>query len=331
MASRQAGFFVKHTEKIVLLAALAFAVLVVTIAWAGVFGSPSATQVGPDSVTPGTVEQVVGAEADRLRRALDAEEPGVPDVTIPPYSEEFAARIATPVLPADQLALAAPIGPGGLTERDFVARDTNYPTYRLPSPPPVDNAVVKAATAVLEEPGAIGDAQERQSVVQLANNLALPPGQPGDFQYVSVMGRFPLGQWVERLEAPDPDRELQPIPRNVWQPRLGLASVYPAAPAAGPDDRAVARSRAGPHPARAGRLPAGPARRGRGFDAGREHGRLPLRRAGPGGAGALPAHQAPAVDPTGRARPRLHGRGAAAPRAAGEGDRQHPAPAGSAG
>ena len=226
MASRQPGFFVRHTEKIILAAAALFALLLVAVAWAGVFGSPASTRVGAEVVTPGTVAGVVQAEADKLRRALDETEPGVPDVTIPAYSDEFAERIVAPLLPPGlQRFVAMRSENGGLESGVFEERTTNFAAYHLPTPPMAKNAVVKAGKAVLAEVGGIADAAERERVLAVAGRLGLGPDRPGDFQYVSVMARFPLAEWARRLEEPDPDQAGKSIPRNVWRPRLGLASV----------------------------------------------------------------------------------------------------------
>lgn len=226
MAARQTGFFVRHTEKIVLSAAVAFSLLLVLISWSGIFGSPASTRIGNDIVSPSNLQDVVQAEADKLRQALDASEPGVPDVLIPNYSDEFAARIAAPMLPAESSRLVAVIGNGGLPRDVFVQRETNHPAYVLPTPPVVTNTTVKVDNAVLARAGDIPDPIERELVAELSRNLGLPAGSPGDFQYVSVMARFPLADWAERLEQPDPQALAQPIPRNVWRPRLMLGAVY---------------------------------------------------------------------------------------------------------
>ena len=225
MASRQAGFFVRHTEKIVLAAAVAFSLLLVAVAWAGVFGSPSATEVGRDRVTPGTVESLVRAEAEKLRRQLDATEPGVPDVAIPLYSEEFAERIAAPMLPPERQTLVGnptlPLAEGVLTPAGI-----EFPTYALPRPPVVTDPVVKAGTAVLADAGTVADARAREQVAALGAQLGLDPNEPGDFQYVSVTGRFPLREWAQTLDAGGDGSGNPSIPENVWRPRLGLAAVY---------------------------------------------------------------------------------------------------------
>ena len=225
MASRQPGFFVRHTEKIVLAAAVAFSLLLVAVAWAGVFGSPAATESRGARVTPGTVESLVRVEADRLRRELDATEPGVPDVTIPLYSEEYAERIAAPLLPEGRQQLVSSPVPG-LPGGAFDPPEMAFPAYALPSPPVVSDAAVKAGTAVLADAGTVPDPRDRERVAALAAALGLEPDRPGDFQYVSVTGRFPVGDWAEALRTAGDGTAAPPVPENVWRPRLGLASVY---------------------------------------------------------------------------------------------------------
>ncbi|BAM04117.1 hypothetical protein [Phycisphaera mikurensis] len=224
MAARQAGFFVKHTEKIILAVAAAFALLLVAIAWLGVFGSPASTRINGVVVTPENVQDIVNAEADRLRSKLDETEPGVPEVQIPNYAEDFSSRIAAPILAGDPRLVSGGLDRAGLTAATFVLQQNSFPAYFLPTPPVPTDVTLKAGTAVLADPASEGDAAARERLVELRNRLDIR--EPGDFQFVSVMGRFPLQSWSERLEGQDPEGSRQPIPENVWRPRLGLAAVY---------------------------------------------------------------------------------------------------------
>ncbi|MEM7577082.1 MAG: hypothetical protein AAF328_06350 [Planctomycetota bacterium] len=87
--NKDLGFFAKHTEKLVLGAAVVLLLAVVAYAWLGVLGQPHATDNGDG---PGQLEDKITSAAERVTTGIRSDRTNLPtteEYIVPDYAQEF--------------------------------------------------------------------------------------------------------------------------------------------------------------------------------------------------------------------------------------------------
>jgi hypothetical protein len=209
MKNKDFGFFQQHAEKIAL--GLGVAVLLGVAATQFVLGNPNEIQLDNQPVAPGEIGDLLTQRADRLQGRLNQDSP-IQSMELPSYAESFSKLYELDTTPREPLAVFDQ-GPLARTWVNIVSPD--YPEKILPTPPAVGAPFVRAGHGVL--------AQEFSEPVSAIRQMIGSP-DPADFQYVSVLGEFPMEDWISRLRAPDVPADNR-IDEGLWADRLAVAGV----------------------------------------------------------------------------------------------------------
>lgn len=213
MKVKNLSFVEKYIEKIVLGLALLFSLGVL---WLKFTGEPYRVAVGSgDPVPPADVEQKLLNQLRSLEQAVADPKNPLPMREFPPFTEvfvrdlvprpdvrQFTISLSQPGLPRD---FDARSGPG---HRDF---------YFLPPVPAASMLTASRGFGVLAEPA---EPQVARSFEQIVGTR-----RPWDFRWVSVAGRFDLGEWRRRLESRPLEPGWQRIPEQWWRNTLLVTDV----------------------------------------------------------------------------------------------------------
>lgn len=208
MNPKDAGFFLKNIEKLVLGASV---LILLVVAWLFLMGNPFAIQVGNRELGPGEIKDTIARKAESLDRALKNETSALPSRDGLEYSDAILQQITEK--PTTMTALL-PLGPGGLGDELGVGINVEPPTYSLPHPPIAEGLMTRKGHAVLS-PNI--PTREMEAFIKLVGNH-----EPRDFSYVSVAGTFDMDEWVERLQSGDKDSR---VPARWWNSMLGISGV----------------------------------------------------------------------------------------------------------
>lgn len=205
MKMKNVNFFQQHVEKLVLGAALLIAALLVLIY---VIGTPYAAEVGGQTLGPVEIEQRVEELAMQLDARLNATASPLPEMVVPPYTQDFARRVDREVSASHYRVT---IGRPGLDPNDVMPPQPPDP-YNLPHPPVPTDVLARAGHGVL---GAFDNPRQHEAMIELVGDT-----QPRDFRYVSVSATFNLDEWYDRLLA------TPALPSQFYRSMIGLTGVY---------------------------------------------------------------------------------------------------------
>lgn len=208
MKLKDVGFFQQHVEKIILGVAALF---LLVILYRHLIRAPYAVEMSGRDVPPGQVEGEILQAVEQLDGKLKADT-GIPPRKIPPYAQDFQARLSQTEL---ELASLPWIGGHGI---DVQIKPPQIQDYYLPRPPMAEGPVALAGYGVL------GDHPDSAINSQLAQFVIDP--QTRDFRSVTVTATFDMDKWVKRLQAPPRDASLQPLPQPWWSNKLAITAVY---------------------------------------------------------------------------------------------------------
>jgi hypothetical protein len=217
MKPKDVGFLSQHLEKLILVAGLVIACVIVM---KFVLGEPYAAKVGPRDAGPGEAPKVVLDRAKMLHTKLNSDQSPIERTKVTQYSAVFRDRAERPPLQrliAEGQGLAIALSRPGLGP-EVGGGNEPKPTYFVPSVPLPEGMIASARYGVL---GRVEDRSANQQLIQLVGNH-----EPRDFRYVSVLATFDMDKWVERLDNKQSAGELEPLPRRWWQPNLAVAGVY---------------------------------------------------------------------------------------------------------
>jgi hypothetical protein len=204
MKMKNANFFHLHIEKVIIGVALLVAGGVVLLY---VLGNPYTGTVDNQRLTSSQLQERASTAANQLNVALNSTESGVPERTIPPYTQEFRFRAENRIAPSRPLPTIARTG---LSPADFDI-GTDIDPWRVPFPPVPRDAVAQAGVGVL---GEFEDREVGERIIQLVGDH-----QPRDFRYVSVKSTFDLGEWQDRLSE-------SRMPSQFYRAIVNIAGVY---------------------------------------------------------------------------------------------------------
>jgi len=209
MNPKDAGFFLKNIEKLVLAASV---LILLVVAWWFLMGNPFAIEVSGRDVGPGDIHNTIATKADRLERTLKDETSALPDRPIPEYSKAILEQMADK---PTSIKTLVPLAQAGLTaEWGPVGTGTERPTYNLPRPPIAEGLMTRKGHAVLSDNI---PTREMEGFIKLVGNH-----EPRDFQYVSIAATFDMDEWVERLQSGDKESR---VPPRWWNSMLGISGV----------------------------------------------------------------------------------------------------------
>ena len=205
MKMKNVNFFQRHMEKLVLGTALLIAGLLVLIY---VVGNPYAIDIGGRSMGPIAIEEHVEELAVQLDANLNSTTSPLPEMQVPPYTQDFASRVNRRVAPAPYRVA---MGPPALDPQDVMPPEPPAP-YNLPRPPVTTETVARADHGLL---GPLDDVTQQEQFVELVGDE-----HPQDFRYVSVSGTFDIEQWHQRLAS------ATALPNQFYRSTINIAGVY---------------------------------------------------------------------------------------------------------
>jgi hypothetical protein len=210
MKVKDTNFLQQHLEKIILGAAVLFALVVL---WFYAVGQPYGVSVAQHhNVAPAQVPDLLLSEAERLRDNLESQKSPLPSMSVADYTDEFRGRMARSLLPFDRYVM--PLAHPGLDLRWGGSQAKPLDKLAIPTPPgPFDIQTVSAFGVLVDQP----DPQLTQEFVRL-----IGAHQPRDFRYVSIGATFDMAQWAKLIQQTPADER---IPENWWNTRRFLTAV----------------------------------------------------------------------------------------------------------
>ena len=209
---KNAGFFSLHIEKIILLVALLISGALVMLY---VVGSPNNLEMNGRSMTPDEAAKTTIDRVDALTRSLSNNESVITKPTLEDYDKDFSERSNTLALASDQFL---PLGESGTAREITGDPSEGAPRYHRLRPPMPLNVVVRAGNGVIAKTVDFEYQRELREV--------LSTGDLKNWRYVTVGGKFPLDDWIDRLTATPKDENLKVMPKIWWQSMLYVTAVY---------------------------------------------------------------------------------------------------------
>lgn len=207
MKIKNLNFVEKFIEKIVLVLAVVFALGVI---WLKFLGQPYVVEIGGKEAGPGEVESIILDELKGLQTGIDRTDSPIRERDIPKFTDQFVRELERDIT---TFPLEIALGPGGLDPS--IIGDSSGPLQRdffdVPERPVVTDLNVKQGYGVM--------AEHRSSDVQRGFDRLIGTQRPRDFRWVSVSGKFDLGEWRNRLAAENVRDGYQRIPEEWWRPR----------------------------------------------------------------------------------------------------------------
>ncbi|MEM9019170.1 MAG: hypothetical protein AAGC44_01290 [Planctomycetota bacterium] len=217
MRVKNATFIQKHIEKLVLLVAAIFLVLVLAIFVGGVF-NPYKVELGnktydrPDEVIPALLQDVERVEAGLIR-----EDQIDPDYAPPDMQQNYEEMLGMRVILSENGTLPRRLSLNGTPLSDLNIQPPPPPTYIVPSPP------MPAAVAMLHDHAVLDiefAPELNPEFVRLWDGMRRPP----DFYYVILDGEFSMYDWAQALIG---ERgQSGKVPSGIWEKRLNITGVY---------------------------------------------------------------------------------------------------------
>lgn len=212
MKVKNLNFVEKFIEKIIIGLALVFALAVI---WLKFLGQPYTVEIGGKEVKPHEVEQTILDALKKLDRGIKSTDSPIPDRKIPQFTREFVTRLQRD---PSTFPFKLSLGVGGLDPRSIEIPDVNgFDFFYIPEVPKVTDVKAKQGFGVLAE---VRDGDELRQFERL-----IGARRPRDFRWVSVSGKFDLGEWRKRLLAKPDEQGWQPLPEQFWRFKLAVTDV----------------------------------------------------------------------------------------------------------
>lgn len=213
MRLKNLNLFEKYVEKAVLALGGLYALFVL---WFFVIGSPHAVELNAlhKTLKPGEIEDAILVETKDLDRRISSKEPPFKQLDVPPYTDEFRARLTRPLIPVDSFETI--FGRPGVAIDSIVVPIPKL--YWVSTPPAPSGLIWDTGFGVLAEP-------ENPAIVSDFEQI-IGTQKPRDFRWVSVSAQFNMKQWREYLEAtPSDSNKYIKITKNLWRDRLIVTDV----------------------------------------------------------------------------------------------------------
>lgn len=215
MRVKNATFVQKHIEKLILLAAVLFLLVVLAIFVGGLF-NPYAVELGgqeyaqPAAVYPALLEKSNRLQTDLQKNGLIPEEYEAPDM-----ATNYKGMLDHPV--TTMAALPQRLAQTGTPISAIRVVPPPPPYYVVPNPPMPTDVAMESGFDVLDLEF---DPRLNGQFADLWGGARIPP----DFNYVVIEGEFSMWDWVQALQGES--GQSGKIPSGIWKDRLGITGVY---------------------------------------------------------------------------------------------------------
>jgi len=218
MRVKNATFVQKHIEKLILLVAGLFLVIVLAIFVGGVI-NPYKVELGnslynqPSEVIPALLD-----DAEKINLGLKGPDPIDPNYVPPNMQTNYEQMMNQSVINTQQPTLPRRLSLRGTPLSDLNVIPPPPPAYVVPSPPMPTAVAADHSHAVLDTEF---DTRLNSAYAELwGGQMRVPP----DFYYVLLEGEFSMYDWVQALIG-EPG-EAGKIPSGIWKSRLNITAGY---------------------------------------------------------------------------------------------------------
>lgn len=218
MRIKNATFIQMHLEKLVLLAAVLFLVVVLAIFFGGLF-NPYKVEMGSSKYAqPSDVIPAMLKDVDKINAGLKTPDPIDPNYVPPNMQTNYEEMLAQPVISVANATLPRRLSLRGMPLADLNITPPPPPEYIVPSPP------MPTGIAMDHGHGVLDVEFERDQLPAYANLWGGEMRIPPDFYYVVLDGEFSMFDWAQALIG-EPG-EAGKIPVGIWEQRLNITAVY---------------------------------------------------------------------------------------------------------